>query len=77
MFYGWGHGVWGALWMVLFWGFVIGLVYLFVRAVTPSFPRSEGRPRDARDILDERFARGEISEQEYEERRRVLSDSSR
>ena len=31
----------------------------------------EGRS-DAKDILAERFARGEISEDEFEERRRVL-----
>jgi putative membrane protein len=31
-----------------------------------------GGSRSARDILAERFARGEISEEEFEERRRVL-----
>jgi putative membrane protein len=30
--------------------------------------------RSARDILAERFARGEISEEEFEERKRVLED---
>jgi len=30
--------------------------------------------RSARDILAERFARGEISEKEFERRRRVLED---
>ena len=34
-------------------------------------PRSEGRT--ALDILDERFARGEIDIQEYEDRKRVLT----
>ncbi len=71
----WGHGAWGVLWMVLFWAVVIGLVYLLARAVTPG--RSGERPRDARDILDERFARGEISEEEYRERKRVLDESTR
>jgi putative membrane protein len=32
---------------------------------------------DAREILAERFARGEISKDEYEERRRVLSSDRR
>jgi uncharacterized membrane protein len=33
--------------------------------------RRERRP-EAREILAERFARGEISEEEFEQRRRVL-----
>jgi uncharacterized membrane protein len=32
--------------------------------------------RSARDILAERFARGEISEEEFEQRKRVLEGSS-
>jgi putative membrane protein len=32
--------------------------------------------RSARDILAERFARGEISEEEFEQRKRVLVGSS-
>ena len=32
-----------------------------------------GPPRTALDILDERFARGEIDATEYEERRRLIS----
>ena len=31
------------------------------------------KPQDAREILRARFARGEISREEYEERRKVLS----
>jgi putative membrane protein len=38
----------------------------------PDLQRASGNR--ALDILDERFARGEINQQEYEERRRVLSD---
>ena len=32
--------------------------------------------RSARDILAERFARGEISQEEFEQRKRMLEDSS-
>ena len=34
------------------------------------------RNRSARDILAERFARGEISQEEFEQRKKVLEGSS-
>lgn len=73
---GWGAGEWLAmsLMMILFWGAVIALVVWLVHAVrsgrrvdavTPSKP-----PAD--DVLAERYARGEIDDEEYTRRRRVL-----
>lgn len=74
----WDHDYWGASWlwglfmlisMILFWGGVITVVVLLLR----RFGRSPVRHDDsATRILDERFARGEIDEQEYERRRTVL-----
>jgi putative membrane protein len=60
--------------MVLFWGGIIALVVWLVRSSRWYTGRSETgaiRP-DARSILQERFARGEIDAEEYEERLRVL-----
>jgi len=70
MMYGW-HGGWGIFWMVVFWGAILGVV---VWAIAAAARRGSGGPpeRTARDILEERFARGEISKDEFEERRRVL-----
>jgi putative membrane protein len=34
---------------------------------------SKHKPQDALEILKQRFARGEISREEYEERRKVIS----
>lgn len=76
----WGQSGWlpyaGAVWgwwtfvmglgMLLFWGAAIGLVVLLVRA----FARP-GR-HDALALLRECYARGEITGDEYEARRRVL-----
>ncbi len=67
---GWGWGF-GWLFMVLFWVLVIaGLVallrWLFGR-------ESRGFPNDrALEILAERYARGEIDREQYEEMRRDL-----
>ena len=73
----WGHmNGWGGGWMWL-WGiammalFVVLIVWL-VRAATPATP---GRPVQAADpterargILAERFAKGELTSDEYRER---------
>ena len=65
----WGDwGVhWG--WMVLVWVVVIGVVVWAVVRITVTTPR---RGDTAQDILDERYARGEIDDEEYERRRRSL-----
>lgn len=68
--YGCGDGLWGLLWTGASWGLLALLVYALVRAWRGP---SEGRPADeARRILAERFARGEISAEEFERRRQVL-----
>jgi putative membrane protein len=64
-----GPGLW-FLWIVLFWG----LVAFF-------FWRRRGFRHDLRvsgeAVLGERYARGEITEDEYRERLRVLKDTGR
>lgn len=68
--YGWGHpGVWGWFWLPLAlvpWIALGALIwYLVVRAGRPQ-PRLVGER--AREILAERFARGEITSEEYDDR---------
>lgn len=71
----WDGGGWGWLMMsvsmMVFWGLVIAGVAIIVRG-----PRSgaSGRTRsaDSEQILRERFARGEIDTEEYEQRRDTL-----
>lgn len=74
---GWGFGpmMFGGLMMLVFWGAIILLIVLLVRwlALGDGSPRQPPRPT-ALDILQERFARGEIDKQEYEERRRLLRE---
>jgi putative membrane protein len=57
--------------MILVWVLIIGLAVLLVRAVAGSSSGSGGG-KSARQILDERFARGEIDQREYDERRHML-----
>lgn len=64
----------GGVGMILFWIVIIGAVVLLVRALTGG-QWGGGQAlggRSARQLLDERFARGEIERDEYEEKRRLL-----
>ena len=70
MWFGAG-GWWMALWMFLFWAGIILLVVWAVGALP-----DRGSPRSDRnraiEILEERFARGEIDRDEFEQRRSTL-----
>lgn len=69
---GWGFGM--MIMSLLFLALIVVGVVLIVRSFPhgeQAAPRSDGSR--ALDILDERFARGEIDQQEYEERRRTLT----
>ena len=73
---GWGMGL-GLLFMLLFWGALIALAAWLIRTLFPPAGQPPAPPtaRDtnARDILDRRLARGEISRQEYDLMRETLS----
>jgi putative membrane protein len=59
--------------MILSWGVIIALVWAALHAFTRDGDRREPS-RTAKDVLAERFARGEIDADEYEERLRVLEE---
>lgn len=70
---GWDDWIVGVLTMVLFWGGLVALVVFALRNWGgDGSGRGEARHPDARAILEERFARGEISEDEFVQRREVL-----
>jgi hypothetical protein len=69
----WGPGfgwVYGLLW-VAFWVVLIAVAVLLLRRELPHLRLHDHRPPALR-ILEERYARGEISREEFLERRRVL-----
>jgi putative membrane protein len=73
--WGWGGMFLGPLFGILFIAAIAVAIILVIRAIGGGVesrrPRSGGGT--ALDILDERFARGEIDIQEYEDRKRVLT----
>jgi len=74
--YGFDHGGWmfgGGLMMLLWWLVPIALVVaLAVYLVKPPGGRSTTE-KNALDILKERYARGEIGKDEFEQKKRDLS----
>jgi putative membrane protein len=73
--WGWGHMIFGSIFMLLVWGGIIVLVVLALRWMGTTWSSHIAPPsKTALDILKERFARGEIDKEEFEERKRLLSD---
>ena len=68
--WGAGYGMTGGLMMVLIWGVIIGIIVLAVRGL--SGRSSTGNTPTAQDILRDRYARGEIDEDEFERRKAKL-----
>jgi putative membrane protein len=84
----WDNGSWSAAdWllmgfgMLLFWALVVAGIVWAVRSASGSAARRDSVPlhqstpparSSARDILDERYARGELSDEEYRQRRALL-----
>ena len=68
-----GGGWWVVmmLGMLLFWGLVIAGIVWIVRA--SAGPRPADGAKSAREVLDERLAAGDLSVEEYERRRDLLS----
>lgn len=73
MFHGFqGHG-WG-----MGWGWIIGLiilgitVWLIVKSINQNRASRDSSTKSAMDILKERYAKGEIDKEEYDERKKNL-----
>lgn len=74
-----GYGMFGGIGMILFWVVLIVVVVLAVRGIaggrpSPSASQLPQTGSSALDILKERYAKGEISKEEYEERRNTLTE---
>jgi len=66
----WGWMTFGAISMVVFWGAIILFAVWAIKAL--SRPGERDTHRDARQILDERFAKGEITQQQYDDMKKAL-----
>lgn len=75
MLTGWGMGWFGGIFMMLFWVLIIIALVFFVRWLIRSGDNESDRGINrsrALEILKERYARGEIDTEEFEQRRRLI-----
>ena len=72
---GWGGWFVMAAMMVVFWGAIAWVIVTLIRHGNPGPQRpAESAPSEPLRILEERFARGEIDDEEYRRRRAVLRE---
>lgn len=73
----WMHGTgwWMALWVLVFWGGLITVTVLLTRVHFSG--REERGASRAEQLLAERYARGEIDTEEFQERTREIEAASR
>lgn len=64
MFDGYGMGGGGMFMMILFWVVTIIAIYFILKTFTEKNGRG-GSPESAEEILKKRYARGEISPEEF------------
>ena len=78
--FGFGFGPWGWIFMILFWVVLVAGAVWLTRSVFSGWMHSPnaGRGQDpgAREILDRRYARGEIDQKEYEAMKKDLAKGS-
>lgn len=58
--------------MILWWALIIAAIVFLVTWITKQTSRS-GRKHSALDTLKNRYARGEISKKEFEEKKRDIA----
>ena len=71
---GWGVGNWLAMsaMMLVFWGSVIVLVVWAARSFRSGDQQAGSRGAGPDEVLAERYARGEIDDDEFQRRRELL-----
>ncbi len=65
------HWFWTVIWLG-FWLLIISGIFFIVRALAGKKAGGETGEKSALDILNERYARGEITREEYNEKKKDI-----
>ncbi len=66
--HGWGMGWWWIIGLII----VVAVVWMLIKSMNTNSRGNLPSGKSALDILKERYARGEIDKEEFEERRKGL-----
>ena len=69
----WGHGF-GFMWLIPLLFFVVFFIFMRGMSGCGSHGGNATHKETAREILDKRFAKGEITRHEYEEMKKALEN---
>lgn len=70
--YGYGMGYGGMFLGLLFWIIIIVVAYVLIKKIMEQ-NKSQGQVKSGLDIAKERYAKGEITKEEFEEMKERLS----
>lgn len=74
---GWGYGEYGAIhmiiWVVILIAIIAGIVWLVRSMAVPGIDRLPPRRSSGLDVLEERYARGEINRDEYLQKKKDIT----
>ena len=77
MGFGFGMGIFGLLLMILFWGGLIALAVWLVGLLFPTVKQPDNsnvHSPSAREILKARYARGELTREQYQQMLQTIQD---
>ncbi|MDZ4338979.1 MAG: SHOCT domain-containing protein [candidate division NC10 bacterium] len=70
---GWGYGFFGWLMMLLFWGLIIAGAVLVIRWLVDQTRSPALGSETALDVLKRRYAKGEITKEQFDAMKRDLA----